>query len=196
MRKLWICGICAALLCCTGCGETSSQTDSEPAEKNSAGDMTVEAADGFDETYQTLIADYFQAIENEDLEAYKAAMYPPYLEAFEKYVTENGSSLEERFQEVCHRFDEDGYESWKLTKLELSYYPEDKVDLDDFFDAYASAGIFDADFIANCKEDTSEIKDVQFSLYALYEGDEEPVQVIGGSEMMVMKNADGAYLFG
>lgn len=196
MRKLWICGICAALLCCTGCGDISSQTDGEPVQTQTAGDMTVEAEEGFDEAYQTLIADYFHAIENEDLEAYKAAMYPPYLEAFEKYITEKGSSLEDRFQEVCHRFDEDGYEGWKLTKLELSYYPEDKVNLDDFFDAYASAGIFDADFITHCKEDTTEIRDVQFSLYALYEGDAEPVQIIGGSEMMVMKNANGAYLFG
>lgn len=195
MRKLWICGICAALLCCTGCA-ASSAADGESAVEEIGDEMAVEAAEGFDPEYQKLVTGYFLAIETQDFEAYKAAMYPPYLEAFEKYVTKNGSSLEESFHDVCHRFDEDGYDGWRLTKLELSYYPEDKVDFDDFFKAYISAGIFDEQFAEDCRADAEEIRDVQFSLYALYSGDDEPVKVVGGSELIAVKNADGIYLFG
>ena len=44
--------------------------------------------------------------------------------------------------------------------------------------------------------EAEEIRDVQFSLQALYSGDEEPVIVVNGNEIMMVKTADGTYLFG
>lgn len=207
MRKLMICGLCAALLCCTGCGNTASQSNAEnkpaesqaeskSAESKQEGSFAVEASEDMDAAYKELLTRYFQAIEDEDFEAYKATMYPPYMEAFAKYTEGQGSNAEESFKNLCHRFDEDGYEGWELTQLVISYYPENKVDLDDFFDAFVRAKIVDEKFVTDCKAEVTEIKDVQFSLYALYTGDAEPVQVVGGNEIMVVKTADGAYLFG
>ena len=45
-------------------------------------------------------------------------------------------------------------------------------------------------------KEAEEIRDVQFSLQALYSGDEEPVTVVSGNEIMMVKTADGTYLFG
>ena len=77
-------------------------------------------------------------------------------------------------------------------KLDLTFYK----DLDDFFHAYSAAGIFDDAFVESTKKDASEMHDVLFTLYALYDGDEEAVPIITNGEMFVLKNAEGAYLFG
>ena len=87
-------------------------------------------------------------------------------------------------------------QSWTLTDLHISYYPEEKVDLDDFFSAFKDAGILDDKLIEQCKKESEEIRDVQFSLYALYAGDEDAVPVVNGNEIMMVKTKDGTYLFG
>lgn len=193
MKRIWMTGLCAALLLCTACGESTSV---DSAGNNPADGLTVQAADEVEQGYSDCIKRYFEAIDYKDYEAYRAAMYPPYLEAYEAFMAQNGSTLEDAFAELCTCFDEDGYDDWTLTEIDLSYYPEENVDLDGFFDAYVSAGIFDADFAETCRAETEEIRDIQFTLYALYSGDAEAVPVVSGSELMAVKTADGVYLFG
>lgn len=193
MKRIWTAGLCAAMLLCTACGDNTAE--------NSAGDqaadgLTVQASDEVEPAYIDCIKRYFEAIDHKDYETYRAAMYPPYLEAYEAYLEQDGTAPEDAFADLCARFDEDGYDDWTLTEIDLSYYPEEKVDLDGFFDAYVSAGFFDADFADTCRAETEEIRDVQFTLYALYSGDAEAVPVVSGSELMVVKTADGVYLFG
>ena len=202
MKKIIAAGMLAAMLCLTGCsnGKTQQPSDSvnieEQSEAVSTDGLTVQASEEVDSAYIETLKTYFTAIEQKDIEAFRSVMYPPYLEAYNAYLEKQGSTPEENFEALCKRFDEDGYESWKLTELELSYYPEDKVDLDDFFQAFIDAGIFDEKLAEECKKNAEEVRDVQFSLQALYAGDEEPVTVVSGNEIMMVKTADGTYLFG
>ena len=191
MKRLIAAGCCAALLLSAGCAE-SSTASSETAAQG----ITVQADEDVDAAYTECVRKYFEAVEKKDHEAYRSGMYPPYLEAYEAYLEKQGTTPDDAFAELCSRFDEDGYESWTLTELDVSYYPEEKVDLDGFFKQYASAGIFAEDFGEKCKKETEEIRDLQFSLYALYAGDEEPVPVVRGNEMIAVKTKDGVYLFG
>lgn len=186
--------LCAALLLCTACGgRTAEQSEAGavPAEG-----LTVHASDEVDAAYAACIKDYFEAIDRGDYDAYRAAMYPPYLEAYEAYLESEGTAPEDAFARLCTSFDEDGYESWTLTDIDLSYYAEEKVDFDGFFEIYVSAGIFDEGFAERCYADAEELRDIQFTLYALYAGDEEAVPVVSGSELMAVKTAEGVYLFG
>lgn len=195
MKRGWMFGLCAAALLCTACGETPAESTNDSAAEAAQG-LTVHAAENFDAAYSDCIRAYFEAIDRGDYEAYCAAMYPPYLKAYETYLEANGTEPEEAFADLCARFDEDGYESWTLTDIDLAYYPEEKVDLDGFFSAYESAGIFDADFAENCRSETEEIRDIQFTLYALYAGDEDAVPVVSGSELIAVKTPEGVYVFG
>lgn len=202
MKKMMTAGFLAAMLCLTGCsmGTVQSSENSAELEEQSKADssdgMTVHAEEGVDESYVETLKAYFTAIEKKDIEGFRKAMYPPYLEAYNAYLEKQGKTPEENFEQLCSRFDEDGYESWTLTELNVSYYPEEKVDLDDFFEAFTEAGIFDEALVEKCKTEAEEIRDVQFSLQALYSGDEEPVTVVNGNEIMMVKTADGTYLFG
>ena len=199
MKKIIAAGMLAAMLCLTGCGSANTQKPEESAasevEKCGEDGLNIITED-VDAVYCDTLRTYFTAIEQKDIEAFRSVMYPPYLEAYNAYLEKQGSTPEENFEALCTRFDEDGYESWKLTELKLSYYPEDKVDLDDFFQAFIDAGIFDEKLAEECKKNAEEVRDVQFSLQALYAGDEEPVTVVSENEIMMVKTADGTYLFG
>lgn len=187
--------ICALLLCgllLTGCaGSSTPESSASPAVPET---MQVSAPEEIGENYVECMRAYFEALDNEDYDAYCKTVYPPYREAFEAYLKEKGSDPKTAFRKQAHRFDEDGYESWRLTELSLSLYPD--PDPEDFFASYVEAGVFDEDFSAQCQKDAEELADIQFSLYALYEGDEEPVQVVRSSEMYLIKTAEGTYLFG
>lgn len=202
MKRLIAAGILAAMLCMTGCSNDTAQSSENSAESSAQSDtstekgLQVDAAEDVDSAYIDTLKTYFTAIEQKDYEAFKKTMYPPYLEAYSEYLKEQGSSSEESFKNLCSRFDEDGYESWTLTNLQISYYPEEKVNIDDFFQAFIDAGIFDDKLAEDCKKNAEEIRDVQFSLQALYAGDEAPVTVVSGNEIMMVKTADGTYLFG
>ena len=195
MKRILIAGICAAMLCLTGCGGTGAEPEQSSAAEHSGG-LTVHAEDDVDSAYTDTLKAYFTAIEQKDYEGYQALMYPPYLQSYYAYLEAQGAKPEETFDKLCKRFDEDGYESWTLTDLDVSYYPEDKVDIDDFFAAFRDAGIISDELIGNCKKEAEEIRDIQFTLYALYKGDEEPVAVVSGNEIMMVKTPDGTYLFG
>ena len=190
MKRMIAAGICAVLLLCTGCAESSTEAP------ETAQGLNVQADEGVDAEYAECLKAYFEAVEHRDYDAYRAVLYPPYAEAYSAYLEKEGTDPKDAFAELCSQFDEDGYESWTLTELTVSYYPEEKVDLDDFFKRYASAGIFDNDFGEKCKKEAEEIRDLQFSLYAQYAGDEEAVPVVKGSELIAVKTADGTYLFG
>ena len=66
----------------------------------------------------------------------------------------------------------------------------------DFFSTYENAGVFDSAFTEQTKKDAKEMRNVKFTLYALYAGDDEPVAVAENREIIVIKTEDGAYLFG
>lgn len=194
MKQILIAGICAAMLCLTACG--GAEDKAEQSKAGHSGGLTVHADENMDSDYIDTLKTYFTAIEKKDFAAYESVMYPPYLESFSAYLKENNKTIEENFDTICKRFDEDGYESWTLTDLHLSYYPEEKLDLDGFFNAFKDAGIIDETLIENCKKNSDEIRDVQFTLYALYAGDEDPVPVVNGNEIMMVKTGEGTYLFG
>ncbi|MBR6107319.1 MAG: hypothetical protein IKQ39_04845 [Oscillospiraceae bacterium] len=187
--------VCAAamLLCCTGCGGAdSSSTESSAAENG----LKTVSAEGVDAGCADCIKAYFEAIEAKDYEAYVKTIYPPYKETYDKLLNEKGDKPEDDFAELCTRFDEDGYESWHLTDLTLSYYEKEDTGIDKFFDRYVQGGVFDAQFVTDCKADAAEIHDVIFTLSALYKGDAEPVTVVDGAGILAVKNKEGWFVFG
>lgn len=201
MKRILIAGVLAAMLGLTACSGTAQQSSGAEIEETSSKEsrsegLTIHADEDVDSAYVETLKTYFTAIEKKDFAAFQSVMYPPYLESYNKYLNDNGTTPEENFEKLCTRFDEDGYESWTLTDLHISYYPEEKVDLDDFFSAFKDAGILDDKLIEQCKKESEEIRDVQFSLYALYAGDEDAVPVVNGNEIMMVKTKDGTYLFG
>ena len=98
-------------------------------------------------------------------------------------------------------FDEDGYESWTLTALDVSTYSinteyQQTDGISDYFSAYAARGIFGEDFEQKCRDAAEDIRDIQFSVSALYAGDEAPVEVAHGKEIMMLIDSDGCWVFG
>ena len=199
-RIIFVC--CAALtaLCCTACGTGAAGGSSagESSHQNAQADgLNVVCGESMDQAYADVLKAYFESIDKQDFAAYQKTVYPSYQESYGKYLEGEGTDLETTFREdLCTRFDEDGYDGWTLTELQIEYCPPEKEDLDDFFNAYAKAGIFDEAFVENTQKDASEMHDIVFTLYALYDGDEEAVPVITNGEIFVLKNADGTYLFG
>lgn len=179
--------LCAAALLLVGCGAKSTEENKPDSEEM----LVVTPDEGFEKQYAEAIKTYFEAVENKDFESYKQIVYPPYQEAFGKFLKENDSDLEQAFQDVCTQFDEDGYESWRLTELNVKYC--EKEDVDNFFSTYEKAGIFDTEFSDSTREDAKEIRDIEFTLFALYAGDEDATPVVQGSEMMVIHAQDDKY---
>ena len=201
MKRFLLCG--AALLgalCCTGCAAGSSAELSEPADPAADG-LTVTVPEDMDPAYGETLKQYFEAIEAQDYDAYLATVYPPYSEAYSIFLAAKDSDLQTEFEKTCHRFDEDGYESWTLTSLELSYYSVSTETytsngVSDYFQLYVDSGIFDDAFVEKCMNDAEDIRDIKFTLYALYNGDTEAVPVVTGGEIMMLITADGCTLFG
>ena len=202
MKKIVRIGTAVLLaLCCTGCASKQnapdSNTESSQVTEQQAEGLVVKAGEDVDEAYAECLKTYFEALDNDDFAGYQKTVYPPYQEVYAAFIKDNFDSLEDFFhQDLCKHFDEDGYDSWKLTEIQLSACPPEREDTDNFLQHYVSAGVFDDEFVEKCKADATEIHDIYFTLYALYEGDEEPVPVVTDGEIFVLKNADGAYMFG
>jgi hypothetical protein len=56
--------------------------------------------------------------------------------------------------------------------------------------------LIDEAFVTQCESAAKEYQDVQFSLYAIYSGDAEPVRVSRERELFLIKTEDGVFLFG
>ncbi len=184
--------LCCAALLLTGCAASESAAPESVTEIPET--LTVEAEEGFDQAYADCLRDYFAAIGSADYEAYKKTVYPAYLECYAKYLATENETAESAFDSLCHRFDEDGYESWRLTTLTVGDCANSNID--NFFETYRKWGFIDDAFVTAAKADAQEIRHVQFSLYALYAGDEEPVCVARGVETLMLRNADGIYVIG
>lgn len=195
MQRL-ICTACAAMLCLTACGSSSTAEESETPSMDS--ELTVTAAEGFDPDYGECLKRYFEAVEHKDYAAYEAAVYPPYLEAYTEYLAKNDSTPEKAFESLCTRFDEDGYESWHLTELKTAYYESETEDdpLASFFEAFTGSDVFDDAFVADCYEQAEDMRDVVFTVYALYSGDDAAVPVVTNGEILMLKTSEGTFLFG
>lgn len=190
--KLQKCGavsLAAVLLLC-GCQQEDTDTDST---KTSTITATYDT-ETFDKGYADCIAAYFDAVQNQDFAAYQQTVYAPYAETYGKYLESKGKTLESSFAGLASQFDEDGYASWKFTEVQMNYYAQE--DPDDFFETWVKLGIFDEQFVTDCKAEAIAIHDVEFTLYALYEGDKEAVPVVQGGEMMMIQTEQGYYLFG
>lgn len=210
MRLMKILAVPAALvLCMTGCGESSgASVESSTDTLNTTGELRVICEGETDPAYGETLKKYFTAIEKNDFEAYKETVYPPYLTAYEAYLGEQGKTLADTFPGLHARFDEDGYESWTLTELYVNIYEPQQtyregmetappVDYaDEFLEAFVDSGVITEDDAEQTRKDAKDMQDIQFSLYALYAGDEEDVQIIKGSEILMLKTADGCFLFG
>ncbi len=188
--KMQKCGavlLAAALMLC-GCAEDSEADNT----RNPV--ITAAYGDDFDGGYADCIVAYFDALQNKDFMAYKQTVYAPYAEVYGNYLESKGKTLEASFEGLAAQFDEDGYAGWQFTEIQLNYYANE--DPDDFFETWVEIGIFDEQFVADCKAEAVEVRDVEFTLYALYEGDEEAVPVVQGGEMMMIHTENGYYLFG
>lgn len=179
---------CAAVMLLTGCGTQ------EPDPMKS--ELTVSAPEELDTAYTDCLKTYFEAIENKDFAAYQSVVYPPYMEVYKEYLKKSDKTVEAAFETLCTKFDEDGYERWHITGLEAAEAEGGEDGVNSFFDAFVAGGVFDEAFKEQCRKDTNEVRDIQFSLSILYEGDEEPVPVATGSEILMMKTDTGTYLFG
>ncbi len=189
MRKVFLFVSALMLLTMSSCENTSS--GSEPPQD---GIVLQYEEDQFDAAYAECIKRYFEALEKSDFTGYEETVYPPYQIVYASFLESNGSDLETSFQSMKKQFDEDGYENWAFTKLELSYCATE--DVDNFFETWINAGIFDEAFANDCKADATEIRDVQFTLYAQYEGDDYTVPVVQNGEMIMLKTDAGCYLIG
>lgn len=197
------CALCAAamLLCCAGCGSKkdtgSSAAESSAAESSAAEDgVHVIAADEVDADLAACVKAYFDALDRKDYDAFLKTLYPPYKEAYHKMLEAEGVKPEDDFLRMSRSFDEDGYESWSLTELTLSYYENEESTVENYFSRYIEGEYFDEKFAEDCKADCTEMHDVIFSLSALYEGDKEPVTVVDNVGILAVKNKDGWYVFG
>lgn len=180
----------AMLLWGCSCAKEESSVTYDP----SMGIITAYDEETFDKGFADCIEQYFEAVQAQDFSGYQATVYPPYQTAYGAYLETKGTTLEESFHSLASQFDEDGYESWNFTDLELDYYEAE--DIDDFFKTWVSLGIFDEQFVTDCKTEAISIRDVQFTLYAQYEGDDYTVPVVQGGEMVMIQTQDGYYLFG
>ncbi len=179
----------ATMLLLCGCQENS---DADTA-KQSAITATYDA-ETFEKGYADCIVAYFDALQSQDYAAYEQTVYAPYAEAYSAYLEGKGKTLEASFTGLASQFDEDGYASWEFTEIQMNYYAQE--DPDDFFETWVKLGIFDEQFVADCKTEAIAIHDVEFTLYALYEGDSQAVPVVQGGEMMMIQTEQGYYLFG
>lgn len=191
---------CAAMLCCSACSGGSSTGEVSSAAETQSG-LKLTAAEDMDARYGETLKRYFEAVEAKDYDAYLATVYPPYAEVYGAYLESHDSSLQAAFESMCTRFDEDGYESWTLTDLDVAYYSYQTEyvqsdGIEDFFNRYVSYGVFDEAFVEQTKADAEDMHDVTFTLRALYAGDDEPVTVASGQEIMMIINKDGCWLFG
>lgn len=191
----------------TGCAEQGNQnsvtTSAQTTGEALSGELKVNAEEGFDEDYIPVLKSYFTAIEKQDYEAYKATVYPPFFEKLTEYYKQQSpaKTMEEVFAGLHKQFDEDGYDGWTLTNLVLSYYKNkqgvsSENDASDFLEAFKKGGMIDDKFIEETKKAAKDMKDVRFSVYALYTGDEEAVPAVNGREILVLKTDDGTFLFG
>lgn len=200
MKKKFLLASAMISLLFTGCSTPTSENSvggasSAPMGMDSSKMAVSVTNDQFDAEFATLIKDYFTAVEEKNFAGYQATVYPPYQEAYGEFLETNGDTLESAFNQMHGSFDEDGYDNWHFTQLDLDYC--EKEDIDNFFDMYQKGGIFDEAFEEKCRKDAKEIRDIQFSLYALYEGDEEATPVAREMEIIVLRTQDGkCYLFG
>lgn len=192
ITSLWRhgCCLCAAAMLLSGCSASSQAEESAAPSMDTP--MQLALPDTFEQGYADCMQKYFTALEQRDYAAYQATVYPPYQEQYDAFLAAHGDSdAKTEFESLCAQFDEDGYESWHFTRLVLNYCANE--DIDNFFETYIEAGVFDAAFVADCRAEAAEIRDVQFTLYALYEGDTADVPVVQNAEMIVMRMQDGAY---
>lgn len=192
-----LCTASLLLLCCTACGESSQVIGTIPED----GSIRVTAAEDVDARYGETLAAYFKAIDNHDYTAFEKTLYPPYKEQYTAFLKTKDSDLQKQFDALCTKFDEDGYEGWTLTDVSVSYYSKEGASgvsdgIDDFFNAYVTQGVFDEAFVQSCRDEASDIRDIRFTLLALYDGDESAVPVVNGGEVLMLITADGCYIFG
>lgn len=181
--------IFAALLL-TGCrGGESSGSETVPADG-----ITMHADESVSDEYTEAVKTYFTAIEQSDFAAYAAMMHPVYSEAFGEYLKQKGSSLEENFAAQHKRFDEDGYDSWRITDISLTKHTD--PDYDYFFKQFVNAGILTDAQAQSVRDGAEALEDLKFSVDVLYAGDDAPVTAVTNMELVLFKTADGIKLFG
>ena len=157
--------------------------------------ITLHTDEDVSSEYAETVKAYFAAVEQNDFEAYAGMVHPVYLSAFRTYLEEQkDSSPEENFARQHKRFDEDGYDSWRITDLTLSVYQE--PDYDYYFKQFTDAGILTEEQVQTVRDSAEEMQDLKFSVDVLYEGDTEPVTVFRNQQMILFKTADGIRIFG
>lgn len=191
---------------CAENGQDSGGTGTGTAAVTQAaapGELTVETEEGFDEDYVPVLKAYFSAIDKQDYESYKAAIYPPFFEKLTEYYQKQNpaKTMEQVFEGLHKKFDEDGYEGWSFTSLIAGYYRNregvsSEQDAYDFLNAFKDGGMIDESFVEETKKAAKDMKNIKFTVYALYKGDADAVPAVNGQEILGIKTEDGVYLFG
>ena len=126
-RIILICCAAVTAFCCTACSNTAKGGSSAGESKQQADGLKVTCSNDMDQAYADLMKSYFEAIEHKDYAAYQKIVYPPYQESYGKFLESQGTDPETTFREdLCTQFDEDGYDGWTLTELQIEYYPPER----------------------------------------------------------------------
>ena len=111
MKRGMLAAVLTAVLLLGGCGGGSS--DSTPATTEAAEQMQVlYDKEALDPDCAAVTERYFQAIQDQDFDAYKACIFPVYYEHMEQMLQTNYQyGMEQSFQKRCAGFLGEGHAS-------------------------------------------------------------------------------------
>lgn len=123
MKRGMLAAVLAAALLLGGCGGGSG--DSTPATKEAAEQMQVlYDKEALDPDCAAVTERYFQAIQDQDFDAYKACIFPVYYEHMEQMLQTNYQyGMEQSFRKRCAGFLGEGHTSYQITSLQSGGIP-------------------------------------------------------------------------
>lgn len=177
----------ALLLGGCGGGESASQPE-QPAQMQLLYDKET-----LDPDCAAVAERYFQAIQDQDFEAYKACIFPVYYDYMERMLQENYQyGMEQSFQNRCRGFLGEGHSSYQFTSLQMSYAADESLD------AYFTnmEPIFGADFQKDIQGAMEESHVILFSLNARFDSGTEEKTLVQDNELILAKAKGRYYVFG
>lgn len=178
MKRGMLAAVLAAALLLGGCGGGSS--DSTPATTEAAEQMQVlYDKEALDPDCAAVTERYFQAIQDQDFDAYKACIFPVYYE-----------HMEQSFRKRCAGFLGEGHASYQITSLQMEYAAEES--LDSYFSSME--GIFGAEFQKDIQDAMEENHVILFTLKVRFDNAGEEQTLVQDNELILAKaKADGTY---
>lgn len=190
MKRGMLAAVLAAALLLGGCGGGSG--DSTPATTEAAEQMQVlYDKEALDPDCAAVTERYFQAIQDQDFDAYKACIFPVYYEHMEQMLQTNYQyGMEQSFRKRCAGFLGEGHASYQITSLQMEYAAEES--LDSYFSSMES--IFGAEFQKDIQDAMEENHVILFTLKVRFDNAGEEQTLVQDNELILAKaKADGTY---